>query len=126
MQAFRIKRVVYGAKDARLGACDSYFKLLDKPHPFHQIEVTGGVLAEESSILLRRFFQNVRHGYSTINGRTGVGVYNYDRGYIDEEVYELANNPEFKSNNQTERPASSSRNSSSTSSSSSSETSGVC
>lgn len=96
MQAFRIKRVVYGAKDPRLGACESYFKLLEKPHPFHQIEVTGGILAEESSILLRRFFQNVRHGYSTINGKSGVGVYTYDRGYLTEELYELANNPDFK------------------------------
>lgn len=57
IQSFRIKKVVYGAPDHRLGACGSWVNLVSAQHPFHQIEIEGGVLQEESSILLKRFFQ---------------------------------------------------------------------
>ena len=57
IQGFRIKRVVYAARDLRLGALGSWVDLVSANHPFHQVEVTGGVLEEESSILLKRFFQ---------------------------------------------------------------------
>ena len=60
MQSFRIKRLVYGAKDIRLGACGSYVNLMESKHPFHNIEVTGGLFAETSEGLLKRFFQNRR------------------------------------------------------------------
>jgi len=63
LQAARIKRIVYAAKDYRLGACGSYIDLTDKgtfKHPFHSVEITGGLLEDESSLLLRRFFQVVR------------------------------------------------------------------
>ena len=57
IQSFRIKRVVYAAKDTRLGACGSYIDLVDNfKHPFHKIEVINGLLEEESSSLLKRFF----------------------------------------------------------------------
>lgn len=52
----RVKKVVYGAPDFRHGAGD----LLHKPHPIHQLEVQGGVLADESSHLLKSFFKDVR------------------------------------------------------------------
>ena len=60
IQAFRLKRVVYGAQDVRMGACGSWIDLLKHPHPFHKVEVEGGVLATDSAILLKRFFQNIR------------------------------------------------------------------
>lgn len=56
-QGFRVRRLVYGAADHRLGACGSWINLADKAHPFCAVAITGGVLATESSILLRRFFQ---------------------------------------------------------------------
>ena len=57
IQSFRIKRVVYAAKDTRLGACGSYIDLVDNfKHPFHKIEVKSGLLEEESSSLMKRFF----------------------------------------------------------------------
>ena len=56
-QSFRIRRLVYGAFDKRLGALGSWVDLTSQPHPFHKVEVTGGVLEEEASTLLRRFFQ---------------------------------------------------------------------
>ena len=60
IQNFRVKRVVYSAKDLRLGACGSYLPMSSSKHPFHDVEVTGGVLQSESAILLRRFFQGLR------------------------------------------------------------------
>ena len=57
IQSFRIKKVVYGASDHRLGACGSWVNLVNAQHPFHLVELEGGVLQEESSTLLKRFFQ---------------------------------------------------------------------
>lgn len=57
----RVKRVVYGASDPRLGSAGGGF--LDIPnmkHPFHKIEITGGVLEVESRQLLTRFFRAQR------------------------------------------------------------------
>ena len=57
IQASRIKRVVYAASDLRVGACGSWVDLVGAKHPYHELEVRGGLLCEESSILLKRFFQ---------------------------------------------------------------------
>lgn len=52
----RIGRVVYGAKDARAGACGSLLDLTAYPlESTPQCE--GGLLAEESQELLRSFFR---------------------------------------------------------------------
>lgn len=72
MQSFRIDRLVYGAKDTRLGACGSYINLLDSKHPFHSIQVTGGLMAEESSSLLKRFFRNRRSEGKLIETERGA------------------------------------------------------
>lgn len=56
----RIKRVVWGAKDLRLGANGSFLDVFTKKHPMHQVEIEGGVLEEESADLMRRFFQKIR------------------------------------------------------------------
>ncbi|RDV84596.1 tRNA adenosine(34) deaminase TadA [Ammonifex thiophilus] len=57
---FRVKRVVFGAFDPKAGAAGSVVDLLRDPRFNHQVEVVGGVLAEESGALLRRFFQELR------------------------------------------------------------------
>jgi len=60
MQAFRIDRLVYGARGKTLGSCGSWIDLVNGnvTHPFHTIaSVTGGVLEEESTLLMKRFFQ---------------------------------------------------------------------
>ena len=54
--ASRIPRVVYGATDPKAGAVDSLFGLLQDHRLNHQVEVRSGVLAEESSRLLKSFF----------------------------------------------------------------------
>lgn len=57
----RIRRVVFGARDLRLGACGTWVDLVNVKHPFHTLdEVAGGVLAEQSAALLRKFFQQRR------------------------------------------------------------------
>lgn len=57
---FRVKRLVYGASDLRHGACGTVFSVLTTPHPIHQVEVAGGVCAEESKELLQTFFKERR------------------------------------------------------------------
>ena len=52
----RIHRLVYGADDPKGGAVASCFTVLDHPRLNHRVEVTPGVLADESAALLRGFF----------------------------------------------------------------------
>jgi len=52
----RVARVVFGAWDAKAGACGSVFDLPREPRVAHRMDVFGGVCAEECGALLRRFF----------------------------------------------------------------------
>ncbi|WP_303906070.1 tRNA adenosine(34) deaminase TadA [Thiohalomonas denitrificans] len=56
----RIARVVFGAADPRAGAAGSVFNLLQSESLNHRSTITAGILAEESSDLLRRFFRSRR------------------------------------------------------------------
>ena len=58
--AYRIPSVVYGAPDHRMGAAGSWIDLTRETHPFHALDVRGGVCAEESSKLLKDFFKERR------------------------------------------------------------------
>jgi tRNA(adenine34) deaminase len=58
--SFRLTRVVWGAPDIRQGGDGSYLPLLSSSHPIHRVEVSRGVLADASSILLRSFFEQKR------------------------------------------------------------------
>jgi tRNA(adenine34) deaminase len=53
----RVKRVVFGAWDNAAGMAGSQGDILRHPRLYHQTEVLAGVLAEESSGLLRDFFR---------------------------------------------------------------------
>ena len=56
----RIKRIVFGAYDLKTGVCGSC-KDLDNEKKFnHKIMVTGGILEEECSQLLKSFFTLLR------------------------------------------------------------------
>ena len=53
----RLGRLVYGADDPKAGAVSSRFELLDGERLNHRVEVTAGVRAGESAMLLREFFR---------------------------------------------------------------------
>ena len=55
----RLDRVVFGAKDPRMGAFGSIINLNSYPLG-HKVELSGGVLSEESLELLRDFFKDMR------------------------------------------------------------------
>ncbi len=55
----RIPRVVYGASDAKCGACGSVCDLFSMEFNHHPV-VEKGILEAECSSLLRDFFQNLR------------------------------------------------------------------
>lgn len=55
-QSFRVRRVVYGARNRLLGAVESFLPVLERPHPFHQVEAVGGVRAQECGALMKDFF----------------------------------------------------------------------
>lgn len=59
--SFRIKKLVWGAPDLRLGADGSFVSLLSIPHPMHKLEVVKGVLPERSAELMREFFLKKRN-----------------------------------------------------------------
>jgi tRNA(adenine34) deaminase len=56
----RIARVVFGAYDPKTGAAGSLFSVLNDPRHNHQVQISGGVLAEECAELLRNFFRERR------------------------------------------------------------------
>jgi len=57
----RIKRLVWAAKDIRLGANGSFIDLFSLKHPMHKIEVTSNVLQEYAAQLMKDFFKKVRY-----------------------------------------------------------------
>ncbi len=56
----RVRRLYYGCDDPKAGAARTLYKLLDDPRLNHRVEVVAGVLAAESSTLLRDFFTRLR------------------------------------------------------------------
>jgi tRNA(Arg) A34 adenosine deaminase TadA len=56
----RVARVVYAATDPKTGAAGSVFDTLVSPRHNHRIEVAAGLLAEDSTVLLREFFRDRR------------------------------------------------------------------
>jgi len=56
----RVRRLVYGPQDPLAGAAYSLYNIAQDPRLNHELEITTGVLADESSALLRSFFHNRR------------------------------------------------------------------
>jgi tRNA(adenine34) deaminase len=56
----RISRLIYGAPDPKAGAAGSVLEITNHPRLNHRIEVISGVLADECSELLRKFFAEKR------------------------------------------------------------------
>ena len=56
----RIDRLVFAADDPKAGAAGSVLNVLNHAALNHQLVVDRGLLAEESALLLREFFQRRR------------------------------------------------------------------
>ncbi|SES84389.1 tRNA-adenosine deaminase [Nitrosomonas marina] len=64
----RIERLVYAATDPKTGVCGSIINLPAETRLNHHMQVEGGVLADEASMLLKHFF--ARRRKKTINAVT--------------------------------------------------------
>jgi tRNA(adenine34) deaminase len=62
MVLFRIDEAVFGALEPRTGGVASFMNILGNPGLNHKPRVIAGVLADESSVLLRNFFKMRRDG----------------------------------------------------------------
>ena len=56
----RLPRVVFGAADPKTGAAGSVINLFANPQLNHQTQLSGGLLAEQSTALLQAFFKGKR------------------------------------------------------------------
>lgn len=55
----RIKTVIFGAYDIKMGSMDSVINLCDYPYN-HKPEIYGGICEEECSLVLQEFFRKIR------------------------------------------------------------------
>jgi tRNA(adenine34) deaminase len=56
----RVDRLVYGCDDPKAGAVKSLYNIVQDGRLNHRVEVTAGVLADECSQLLQKFFERRR------------------------------------------------------------------
>ncbi|WP_163995835.1 tRNA adenosine(34) deaminase TadA [Pyxidicoccus caerfyrddinensis] len=56
----RVTRLVFGTSDPKAGAVGSLYNLVEEPRHNHRLQVTSGILADESRQLLKTFFERLR------------------------------------------------------------------
>lgn len=56
----RVKRIIYGAKDPKTGACGSVTNIANNKRLNHRIKITSGVLKKDCGSLLSEFFKKQR------------------------------------------------------------------
>ncbi|WP_434300816.1 tRNA adenosine(34) deaminase TadA [Corallococcus exiguus] len=56
----RVTRLVFGTMDPKAGAVGSLYNLVEEPRHNHRLQVTSGILAEDSRQLLKAFFERLR------------------------------------------------------------------
>lgn len=56
----RLPMLVYGAADAKAGACESLFRIVSDERLNHRSQIVAGVMADECSRILSAFFQEKR------------------------------------------------------------------
>lgn len=56
----RIPQVVMGCPNPKAGCAGSILNILDMPQFNHQVQITGGILEQECSDLLKKFFTELR------------------------------------------------------------------
>ncbi len=60
----RIPRLIYGIDDPKAGACGTLYNIVQDNRLNHTVEVVGGVLADESRVLIQNFFRKLREDKS--------------------------------------------------------------
>lgn len=58
----RLKKLVFGARDPKAGACGSVMNVIDNESLNHRVDVDSGILQEEAAVLLKQFFERKRTG----------------------------------------------------------------
>lgn len=56
----RVRRIIFGLTDPRWGAAGSLINIPLLPNSPHATQITGGVLADESKIIMQNFFKKAR------------------------------------------------------------------
>ncbi len=56
----RVRRIVFGAREPKTGACESVISITNEPRLAGGLVATGGVRADEARELMRRFFVHRR------------------------------------------------------------------
>ncbi len=78
IQQARLQRVVFGALDPKAGGTQSLYNILNDKRLNHQCDVTGPVLQEKASALLKSFFEEKRSAqkktYSSLRVRTSAVI----------------------------------------------------
>ncbi|MCL5289801.1 MAG: tRNA adenosine(34) deaminase TadA [Bacillota bacterium] len=57
---FRVKRLVYGAPNAKSGSIDTILDIVHQPRFNHQVEVISGILEDECREIMQKFFRELR------------------------------------------------------------------
>lgn len=58
----RMSELIYAAHDPKAGYAGSLANILQDDRLNHQVKITTGILEQESSLLLKRFFRQLRQG----------------------------------------------------------------
>lgn len=58
----RIPRIVFGASDPKAGACGTFYNIVQDNRLNHRVELIRGILEEQSSLMLKEFFEKIRKG----------------------------------------------------------------
>ena len=64
----RIPRLVFGAKDPKMGACGSIYNICSDTSLNHVVDIIEGVMTADSSSLMHRFFKQLREKKNTSTG----------------------------------------------------------
>ena len=70
----RVSRVVYGSPDTRFGGCGTTVDVITGNALKREVEVVGGVLADECLGLLKAFFQQMRLEKGDSGNKGGLGL----------------------------------------------------
>ena len=64
----RLRRLVFGGRDPKAGACGSALRVLNHRKLNHRVEMTRGILHLECALVIQEFFRKKR------NSRSGTGT----------------------------------------------------